>query len=237
MLRIGVVEDEQESMDILLKYLNDFKVENNIPLSISTFKCPNEFLMSEEIFDLLFLDIEMPGMTGLDLARKIRKDNESVAIIFVTYMAQYAIKGYEVDALDYIVKPVTYFDFALKMNKILKKVKINTDKVISIKSNGETYLLPYNDIYYIEVSGHLLTYYTKKGALPVRSPLKKVEADFLANDFAKCNNYCLVNMKYITNVKGYDAFIQDKNYKAIVAISHPKKTIFVNTLNNFLGKN
>ena len=123
MFNIAIVDDEPEAIKILENYLARFSKENGCEFHYASYKNPVAFLEnSKQAYDLVFLDIEMPDMSGMDAARKFREYNVSSALIFVTNMAQYAIEGYSVNADDFIVKPISYYDFAMKLARVLNKL-------------------------------------------------------------------------------------------------------------------
>ena len=118
MLNIAIVEDEKEMSNCLRDYLIKFFNEENISIDVSIFDNGNIFLEKYKLnYNLIFLDIKMPSIDGMEVAQKIRKIDKNVMIIFVTSLAQYAIKGYEVNAFDYILKPIDYYNFKLKMSR------------------------------------------------------------------------------------------------------------------------
>ena len=108
MIEIAIVEDDQQEQQRLLQYLRRYEEDHQQNFLFSVFDNAFDFLESKKSFDIAFLDIMMPNMTGMDAAEKLRTYNNRTVIIFVTTMVQFAIKSYEVDALDYIVKPVSY---------------------------------------------------------------------------------------------------------------------------------
>ena len=116
MLHIAIVEDEDACARQLEEYLQRFQEENGIQISVERFADGME--LTERYhpgWDLILLDVEMPRLDGISAAAEIRAQDSAVQMIFITNMAQYAIKGYEVDALDYVLKPVSYYAFSLKL--------------------------------------------------------------------------------------------------------------------------
>ncbi|MBR1813100.1 MAG: response regulator transcription factor [Lachnospiraceae bacterium] len=128
MIRIAVVEDEKEYSDQLFSYLERFRKETHQAVSAELF-CDGMSFLDEYKgdFDIVFMDIAMPHMNGLEAAKKLRQVDGIVCLIFITTLAQYAIRGYEVDALDFLVKPVTYELFRLKLEKALFYLKGKAD--------------------------------------------------------------------------------------------------------------
>ena len=150
MIKIAIIDDNIDDIKSLKNCLLDFineKKDLSLKFDVIEFTDPKAFLSSEiKNYNLIFLDIEMPSINGLDLAKKIREKNDSVALVFITNMAQYALNGYEVNAIDFMVKPLNYFDFSLKFKKIIKYIERNYDYSLTIK-NGENDLIRFNRIF------------------------------------------------------------------------------------------
>lgn len=233
-----IVDDDAEALDSLERHLMRYGAEHGIEFEITKFNNPVKFLdRYKASADIVFLDIDMPAMDGMNVARNIRKVDESVALIFVTNMAQYAIKGYDVDADDFMVKPVSYKNFEVKLARVLKKHAKKDNVFVSVAVDGNQKYIPIDEIRYVEVQKHNLAYYTVNGKFEKRGTLKKEESLFIENGFARCNNYCLVNLKYVLGITGYSLHVScgmgSVNYD-VLTISHPRKKDFVRTLNSYL---
>lgn len=131
MYHIAIVEDEKEFCEQLQSYLKQYEEEHQLQFQISTFCDGAEILEDyKQEYDLLLMDIEMPQVNGMDAAEQIREMDERVEIMFITNMAQYAIHGYAVGALDFVMKPINYYTFAMKITRALKRVKKKEQKPI-----------------------------------------------------------------------------------------------------------
>lgn len=160
MIRIAVVEDNQEYSDRLVQYLNKFAEENERRFEITVFHDGMDLMkIYKSSWDIIFMDIEMPLLDGMAAAKEIRKSDPVVIIIFVTQMAQYAVKGYEVDAMDFILKPVNYFPFTVKLQKALSIIENRKQDVVFLPMTGVTKRVPVDDILYIEVADHQLHFH------------------------------------------------------------------------------
>lgn len=154
MLNIAIVDDDLAETTALIDCLKRYENETGEILEINAFRQAELFLEKyKPVYDLIFLDIRMDGMDGLRAAKKIRELDEDVLLIFVTNMAQMAIKGYKYDALDYFIKPVNYFDLKMRMERVRKMKKIHTPTLI-VRSSGSKKVLTLKDIYYMESRGH-----------------------------------------------------------------------------------
>ena len=112
MIRIGIVDDEKQERDQLKQALARFSAENGTELSVQEFDCAAVYLAAQDRdFDILYLDIDMPQMSGMELAEKIRETDQDVILIFCTNLQQFALNGYSVGALGFIVKPIQWYSF------------------------------------------------------------------------------------------------------------------------------
>ncbi len=166
MVRTAIVEDEEQDYQIIREYLEKFYAENGIEYEIIRFSEGVSFL-SESGFDLVLLDIELPLMNGIDVARKFREKDHSCALVFITNMIQYAIKGYEVDAIDYVVKPIQYTRFEALMKKTMRMIGENKKQEIVVKTKGGMTKIAVDSIRFIEIKDHLLIYDTDDGEVEV----------------------------------------------------------------------
>lgn len=232
MLQIAIVEDEENERIHLKECLNYLSEKEKIPFHISEFSSGLAFLGDyKPIYDIVLMDIEMPGMNGMETARAFRKIDTATILIFVTNMVQYAINGYEVDALSYILKPVSKYDFALKMRKAMARSAKQLDESIQVKLAKETYRIRLASIKYLEVSGHYVIYHTTDGDFSEYTTLKEAEKKINRIFFVRCNRYLLVNLKYVSAVKDDSVYVGNEE----LPISRPQKKSFLNELAAFIG--
>lgn len=234
MYRIAIVEDEKEFRDQLQTYLRQYEVENQVSFQISEFEDGADILLDyKNEYDLILLDIEMPKLNGMDAAEKIRQMDEDVVLMFITNMVQYAIRGYSVGALDFVMKPITYYTFSMKMTRALKRVtkKEKTPLVLTTVDGIKT--LHVKQIYYVEVQNRMLHYYTDEGEIVVRGTLQSIEEELKQYSFAKCNHWYLVNLEHVNEV--------NKNIVVVgpheVEISRRNKASFLKALTEYMGGN
>lgn len=241
MIRIAMIEDEKEAKDVLESYCERYAKEKGVNFQIAWFPRPLDYLADGSKFDLVFLDIELPDMSGMELAKRIRKTDADVVLVFVTNYSMFAVKGYEVDASDFIVKPVTYYDFCMKFGHALKHLAGgDEDGVrIAVKNNGAVKYISVENLFYAEVLRHKLVYHTAEGDFEVRRTLKKAEEELAGNGFSRVNKYCIVNFRYVIGVKGYVLTLSTglgTSSRTEIMISHPRKKDFVKELNEWLGE-
>ncbi len=234
MVNIAIVEDSDEEAAALLDCLKRYESETGERFSYTRFPEANAFLEEKEkTFDIVFMDIMLPGVNGMEAAQRMRKANRQTVLIFVTNMTSYAIKSYEVDALDYIVKPLSYKRVVFKLRKALSIVSANEGKFLLIRDKQGPVQISSGDIYYIEIRKHKLTYHTARGEYAEIGSLKGLREELAPYNFSCCNACYLVNLKYIFRVKGFFLTMQNGDE---LKISQPKRKEFMNDLANYLGQ-
>jgi DNA-binding LytR/AlgR family response regulator len=231
-VKIAIVDDEEIEREQLKSFFNKLSKVISEELDIVTYES-GEALLEEydQSLDLICLDIQMQGRDGIDIAKQIRVMDSQVILIFVTNMAQMAIEGYSVRALDFIIKPVHYSAFLLKMQNIVKNVANKKSKNIVINAMSGFIKISTNDLYYVEVEGHYISYHTNKGLYRQKASLKELEDNLKDLSFKRCNNCYLVNLKYVNAVRKDETLVGVDWLK----ISRPKKKEFLQALTNYMG--
>lgn len=225
MRKIAILDDSEEDTAALAECLERYFHNNGLALKTYAFRNPLEFIEDyvPNTYDLIFFDVDLPGLNGIEAARAVRKKDSLVKIVFVTNYPQFAIDGYGINALDYIVKPIVYDRMALKLDRILPSLEEN-EKILKISSRGEIIVVEVSSITYVEVIGHQLTIHsTNRPDVTYRGTLSSLEEKLAGFNFARCNACYLVNLRQITEVKGDLVYIGDTALK----ISHSKKKEFM----------
>ena len=181
--------------------------------------------------DLLFLDVEMPQLEGMETARRIRAMDSEVQLIFITNMAQYAIKGYAVGALDYVLKPVPYFAFSQQLQKAVNQLAKRTRHYLAVPVDGGMRQLDDATIYYIESEGHRVHFYTEDGDFSAPGALKALEEKLAGRLFARCNSGYLVNLAQVSGVQQNTVQVGPHELQ----ISRPKRRAFLAALADYIG--
>ena len=220
MLKIMLAEDLPSEREILAQYIYRYAEEKGIQVNLDVFR-DGQFLLEEyetERADLILLDIDMKYMDGIRTAREIRKTDERVQIVFITRMVQHALEGYEVSAADYIIKPVSYELFEGKMDRVLRRVALETEErsdCIRIKTQQGRQFLTARDILYAETSGkHVRIHVTgpASGAgsgtvIETTIPLYQLERELKQFHFYRCHSAYLINLYYVTGYSKTDVFM------------------------------
>lgn len=231
MYKIAIVEDEEAERKYLENCLKKYEEENDVKFEMNFFSDGIDFIEQYKTgYDIVFMDIELPKYDGMSAAQKLREVDGQVRLVFVTKSVKYAIKGYEVDAMYYLVKPIKYFPFSVKLDKIIRSLQGQkltiTVKVSGREGCGGIMRLVIDDIYYVEVCSNYLKYHTSSGIYEERNTMKVVEERLNPFGFCRCNNYCLVNLKYISELNKNSIVVNGVDME----ISRSRKKGFLNAV-------
>lgn len=233
MVRVKILEDNPADQNALIKCLHQYERENGVRFSIETYDNPGRFLDEYHMdCDLAFIDIELPLFNGMDTARQLREVDPVVLLVFVTNMEQYAINGYEVDALDFVVKPINYYRFCAMMRRALRNLPDRNDKELILQTSGTIKRLRISQIYYIEIQDHLLLYYTDEGHISAWGRMSDVEAELDAYNFARCSSSHLVNLQYVKSVTKTEVVVGNTT----LPISQRRRKAFSDRVLAYLNK-
>lgn len=231
-MKVAIIEDNNEYAETLKNYIEQYAKENSLNIALSIFpngeRIVNDF---KSDYDIMFMDIEMPVMDGIEASTKIREIDSECIIIFISNYTQYAIKGYAVNALDYLTKPLEYTLFKNTMSKAILKVQSKQNKSIFIQSSSETYRIDINEIIYIEVYKHRVTFHTTKDNYDMRGTLQDVEKQLPNNQFVRCNSGIIVNLKYVTGISKDSLVVFDEE----LPIARSRKKDVLNMLTRYIG--
>ena len=231
-MRVAVIDDEREERERMQSFLERFAEEFSRKIEVSQFTCGDELLREYSYdFDILIFDIDMPGTSGLDTAREIRKKDENVVILFVTNMAQFAVEGYAVDAMDFMVKPISYDNLRLKLDRALKKLEGRREDRLIVHGKGGPVVVTVPEIRYVEVTNHMLTFHTAEGATKATGSLKSLEQRLAGHDFSRANSCYLINLRYVQGVDDGMVAVGGKR----LPISRARRKAFMRDLADYLG--
>jgi DNA-binding LytR/AlgR family response regulator len=230
MRNIAIVEDNDNAAKIISDHIEKYMEENQIELNIVRFNNADLFLANyQQIYSVILMDIQMPGTDGMSAAYKLREVDKTVSIIFITTMVQFAQKGYEVNAISFMVKPVNYYDFSLKFKKALDISVMNENRNITLNTKNGICRISTDKIIYVEIIKHRLFYHLVDEVIEMTGVLSEVEATLKDFGFLRCNQCYLVNPKFIVSVKGKEIFVANTSLQ----ISRPRYNQFMKDLTNW----
>lgn len=230
MIRIAVVEDEKKFIDQAKEYFEQYRKESNENLEITFFRDGDEIVSRyRSQFDIILMDIQMKFMDGMTAAEEIRKIDSQVIILFITNLAQYAIRGYEVGAMDYILKPLSYFAFSQKLTQAIQKVQKKGRQYVTLSIKGGVIRVELSDIYYIESDGHNLVYHTSKGNHTGAGTMKQAEETFVGMHFSRANKGYLINLEKVEGIRDKCAIVAGQQ----LLISRNRYEAFMKDMTNY----
>ena len=234
-MRITIVEDEDTDAELLGRLIREYADRSGRAAAVDRYTDPQAFFDSRsDAPDVLFLDICMPGINGMEAARRIRENNSRLIIVFVTNMVQYAVDGYSVQATDFIVKPASAASVNRVMDRVCAIMDADSEKKISVKDSvsGKVSMLSVGDIYYVEVSLHRLTWHTKSGNIADWGTLDAVRGKLPAKVFSRCHVLYLVNLAYVKEMKKDSVVVAGET----IPVSRSQKKNFCADLAKYLGE-
>lgn len=233
MIELAIVEDEDSYAAQLTEYIEKYQESRGMRIRVTCFKDGDEIVENYAgTWDVILMDIQMEFMDGMTAAENIRKVDSEVVIMFITNMTNYAIRGYQVDAMDYVLKPVTYFDFSQKLDRAIHKISRKNKQPVIINTVEGMIRLDASEIYYIESQGHSLVYYTQKGEYRERGKMQDVEENLVPCGFYRSNKGYLVNLEHVEGVRNGCCMIHGET----LPISRARKNEFMSALTNYIGE-
>lgn len=232
MIELAIVEDEKAYVDQLLQFVDQYQREYGETIHTTCFRDGDEIVNGYDgSYDIILMDIQMKFMDGMSAAEEIRKVDQKVIIMFITNRIDYAVRGYDVDALDYIVKPVSYFSFAKKLRRAVSRAEKHGDEMVVISIAQGMLRIRSSDIYYVESEGHNIIYHTAQGEYKVRDKMKSVEDALVPHGFFRSNKGYLVNLCHVDGVLDGCCLVRGQK----LLISRARKNDFMTALTEYIG--
>ena len=233
MLRVAVVDDDAADAQTVIDHLDHYFEGDRSKYHVTAIADGEDLLLGyKPTFDLIFLDVEMPRMGGIECARRLRAIDREVAIVYVTNMAQYAATGYEVDALGYLVKPLRYYSFALAMGRVAEWQERRRGTVLWLADGDGRVALSSRDLRYVEVRKHELSFHAVDGTYQAWGSLKEYEGLLAGAHFYECNRYYLVNLEHVLRLR-QDSVEMDGG--EVLEVSRRNKKGLMEALTDFYG--
>ena len=222
MIDIAICDDEA----VIREQLHQF-VKNNIPDShVEIYATGEELLTTNQNFDLLFLDIQMEGLNGMETARTLRAKNKNTIIIFVTGSKEYVFEAFDVSAFHYLLKPLAEERFDEVLMRALEEVsrrKTQAKKQLLIQTRNRNYNLDQSTIFYLESRGKKVEIHTQRETIAVYASISKLEEQ-LGSGFYRCHRGYLVNLAHIAEYRtdrirlsnGEEVYLAKEKYQSFV---------------------
>lgn len=233
---IAILEDQEADSERLRGFLKRYGEAHGTELTVSVYRDGMELLSGYDSgFDILFMDIELPRMNGMQTAERVRQMNEQIPIIFTTNMAQYAIKGYEVGALGFMVKPVSYILFENYLTKALSRCRRNellqANSTVMLGSGSSFRQISVDEIVCIIKEGNYLIYRMIDGEeIRERGAMKNVLQRFEGTTIKQCATGCLVNLCHVRKKERNEVYLPG----VVFTITMPFRKSFTQELMNYM---
>lgn len=233
MIHIAIVEDDPRYQKQLSDFIAQYQADHGEQFKISLYANGMEIVEHYALnYDIILLDIQMELMDGMETAQRIREIDKDVVLIFITNLPQFALQGYEVEALSYLLKPINSFAFAQELHRAVVRVKeTRSEAYLHIMQKNGLLRLTASHITYVESQGNDVIYHTLEGDYTARDSLKGVEEKLPANAFYRCNNCYLVNLAQVERVNKNEVVVAG----AQLQISRLRKKGFMEALAAYVG--
>ena len=204
-MNIAICEDNIEELNIINEYIEQWSKNNNIKVKIDKYQSSESFLFEwtdYNKYDIVFFDIKMKKVSGIELSNLVREKNKAVDIVFVTGMIEYALHGYKVSAMQYLLKPIKQDDIYSCLNKVLERIDSTDEssKFMIIKTPKKSMKLNYDEIYYFEMFSPNIVIHTIKEEIALRKKISEIEKELKSSSFIRCHRSYIVNLKYVKSI-------------------------------------
>lgn len=233
MIRVCILDDQLKNRTLIEYYMKEYAELHSLKIEIQSFGHGFTLLQAEiEQVDLFLLDVEMPEISGIEVAKEIRKRYQNCEIIFITNYIQYALEGYEVQAFRYLLKPLEQKQFNEVADHVLNKIRKSKDVCITVKGRSDTIRLRVEEIIYAETyRGHVLIH-TDKQSIDCYTTMEKLEKELKEFNFFRCHNAFLISMNEVSKVQLTDVILKNGS---LIPVSKNRKKLFRQALTDFWG--
>ena len=232
MIKVGLCDDTIDYNKKMENHMERYGKENHIEVKFTSYGSGSQLLLNfqKRKFDIIFLDVSMPDLSGFETAERIRNVDENVSIVFCTsyYTISNVSKGFEVDADDFLSKPLLYKKVENILNKIYKKKLLCADEKLFLKCQDGLITLQLSDIIYIHTRNKLLILYTINGEVQNNQRMSELEKRLSKRMFFRCHNSYMVNFDYVEGLKNDHVLVKCNNQQLIeIPVSKYKKEEFL----------
>lgn len=233
MYNIGICDDEQDFARELEEMIRQYARESGTEIRTTLFLNGRELIEGNRLtLDLIFLDIQMDVMNGLEAAKRIRARDGKVGIIFLTSLTRYALAGYEYQAVNYIIKPITYARLKRELDRWLESYRREDKKYILVNNEDGCHRVDLSTLHYLETYNRNVKLHTDSGDIISYKKMKELEAELKEAHFIRCHSGYLVNLFYVKRVGKLEITLTDGE---VIPISQPKRKAVMKELADYWG--
>ena len=211
-VRIGIVENEIAPRDYVRGLIEEWASANGHSIQLSCCASAEEFLFQYEMpdmLDIVFLDIMLGEMNGMELARKIRKQDKGLQIVFLTGVQDYVFEGYEIGAVRYLLKPVKKLELDCVLQGCCEKMQHRKTEYFPFRYQGESLRIAYSDILFVRVEGHYLQMAANSKTYEWKGSLAQVRESLDKKRFVFVNRSAIVNLEYVIRITREECFLEN----------------------------
>ena len=235
MVRIAIVDDETVHQQKLKQYVSRYMEGQKKECSFTFFSNADDLLDGYNYsFDVIFLDIDMGTSNGMEAAKYLRRNDRQVILIFATRLAQYAMEGYKVNALGYILKPIDYYNVEMVMTQAMYVLSLlhRSLRIIVMNDEGKQ-VIDSSALRYIEVRDHMLIYHTEDGEYHDWGSMAKREKELVPYRFFRCHRCFLINLSHVSGISS-DQGDMVRIGKEQIPVSRNRKPELMSAMIHFL---
>lgn len=234
MLHVAICDDEEKFVHHLTELLNQYADDTETEIKITAFYDGMELIEKyDPTIDLIFLDIQMKTLNGLQAAERVRQIDTKVGLIFLTTLTQYGLEGYQYQATNYIIKPIKYIRLKTEMNRFLERHRQEEAPAIVILNDDGRYKVPLKELRYVETFNRNLLFHTEQEKIICYRSMKDLAEELSGSGFARCHAGYLVNLFYVKGVKKLELELITGEK---LPISQPKRKEFMARLTEYWGE-
>lgn len=231
MINIAICDDEQTSLNSIERLVADFFSSQNIKINISLFSSGEELLSSDRDIDILFLDIQMKQLNGIETAKKIRNKRYKCFLIFITVLKEMVFQSFEVQPFDYMLKPIQYYSFKKTMERLLLSMKSADKENLLIQRGTESSIVSFKEIIYCEIINRKIYLHLKSAnVIDYYDRIENLEKK-LDNRFFRCHRSYLINMQYLISYKNGLAYMIENHQ---IPVSRLRSKEFSNVILKYM---
>ncbi|MGN0267571.1 MAG: LytR/AlgR family response regulator transcription factor [Lachnospiraceae bacterium] len=217
MLKIAICDDRKEDRERMHSYVQQYCKKRLKPVEIQVFEHPDDLICTCEKFrpHIYILDIVMPMVNGIQAARELRWNQPEAQILFVTSEESFALESFDVNPVNYLVKPVKKEKLFDTLDLAVKRIRLDEEKIVTIKIKGGYRMVCLDDVMYMDYRNHVVSYHLLSGETISTSTLRIGFAEYLnsshsKSDFVQCHESIAVNIRFIDKLTKTDITVRNQ---------------------------